>query len=95
MGCERCVKKFLGGFKIQNLLSKVEKFQDILPIAELENVEKMNWIFFQDMRHMDFVFALQIAKIYCTTLQKLILGENIVSKNFEVALKSKKNFQNC
>ena len=43
LGCNQCVKKILGGCKIENSLSKVEKCQNILLITKLENVEKMHW----------------------------------------------------
>ena len=43
LGCNQCVKKILGGFKIENSLSKVEKCQNILLFTKLENVEKMRW----------------------------------------------------
>ena len=43
LGCNQCVKKILGGCKVENSLSKVEKCQNILLITKLENVEKIHW----------------------------------------------------
>ena len=50
-----CLKIFLGGFKIQNSLSKVEKCQNILRITKLENVEKI---------HRDHVLEAQMVSIH-------------------------------
>ena len=36
-------QKILGGCKIENSLSKVEKCQNILLITKFENVEKIHW----------------------------------------------------
>ena len=55
MGDKSCFKNFLGGFKIQNSLSKVEKCQNILRITKLESVEKI---------HRDHVLEVQMLSIH-------------------------------
>ena len=62
--------------------SVTQKWQNILPIPKLENVEKMHW-----------AHVLDTLSGYLNTLHKLILGANIASKTFEMALKSKIHFQ--
>ena len=54
-GGQSCLKTFLGGFKIQNSISKVEKCQNILRITKLENVEKI---------HRDHVLEAQMISIH-------------------------------
>ena len=44
LGCKRCVKKILGGFKIENSLSKVEKCQNNFH-SDISRLLKVNFQF--------------------------------------------------
>ena len=92
------MKTFLGGFRIHNSLSKVEKCQNILRITKLENVEKVHWA---HVLEAQMVSIRRMALLFCSTHSLDILlpcpnwfwGANIASKTFEMALKSKIHFQ--
>ena len=62
-------QKILGGCKIENSLSKVEKCQNILLITKLENVEKMHWAHVLEaqiasMRRMALFFVLHCKNLF-------------------------------
>ena len=64
-----------------------QKWQNILPITKLENVEKMHWAHvlkaqMVSIRRMVLIFLVDILSRYLTTLQKFIWGGKHCVKNF-------------
>ena len=80
------------------MFGETQKWQNILPIPKLENVEKMHWA---HVLEAQMVSIRRMALLFCSThsldmllpCKNLFGGTNTASKTFEMALKSKIHFQ--